>query len=231
VTVYTGGWPGRIDPKRHGSEIVLALENNAVVNNKTNAKIRFEGTHRALWTFQGLQRDVTGTMTFWHYDTKVMGVDFNADLITDFGYSGHSPTTTLNINAWLRGLKVVGVHGMYSLAKTCSQPFEWTRTVHYKARGAGFRENMWQRFRAGVPWVRKVQGDWWFDGKGWSGDSAKKFEDGVSEALNGPNNEHPGEGHHWFTYDWDENDQWSKRFIDDKAERRYHAWLRRKGMA
>lgn len=227
---YTGGWPGRINPKRHREEVIRALERGRCVNASTNAKIVFKGAYQQLWTFEGPRSIATGWMEFHHYDARVMAVDFDHDRITDFGYSGHSPTTTLNINMWLRALQGLEVENMFSLTARAF-PFAWTRTIHNKLRGAGYHEEMWQRFRARVPWVWKSPSrDWWFYGPGWSSALFDAFGEGREEALNGPNNEHPGEGYRWFTYDWDKDGRWTKRFINERGERLYHAWCRRKGL-
>lgn len=201
-----------ISEKRVASDVVNAWLRGEARGGST--RIRFDGTHHELWSFQGRTRFLTGRMDFWHYESRVLSVDFDQDLITDYGFLGFSSTTTRYLNAWLSELRQASVHHMVSLAMDL-HPLDWTRTVHNTLRGAGHHEDMWQRFRAGVPWAKKIGDNWWFHGPSFSEALLGQYYAGRDAVLTDM-------GWHWFTCDWDAEGRWSKRFIDADAERRWN---------
>lgn len=209
------GFAGRCNEWRQSKQIKEAWAKGASVHKRTNTRVAFRGTCAAFWSFRGLTRFLTGQMEFWHYESRVLMLDFDKDLITDFGFDGHSPTTSLNIRGWMQALRAANIHAMYSLHEDL-RPLEWTRTENNVIRGAGFHEDMWQRFRAGVPWVKKIGGVGWFHGPSFSRVRMDSYNRGRDDVLN------DGVSWHWFTYDWDVAGNWSKRFIDATAERRWN---------
>lgn len=215
------GYPGRINTKRHEKLVCDALENGQAEHVGTNLTVHFDGTHRRLWTFRGPQRRASGMLVVRHYGTRIFAFDFTNDGMTDFGMRGHSPTTTLNINHFWGVLASLGFIGLYSLASEL-HGLDWTRVDNYKLRGAGYHEEMWQRFRAGVPWTKHDGDAWWFYGRSYSETLANEFDQGRSKIHQnmGP----CGVGDplwRWFTYDWDADGAWSMRFIDDAAKARW----------
>lgn len=215
------GYPGRINTWRHATLVKDALEKGTAEHAKTNLSVHFDGTHKLLWTFRGPQRRATGVLTVRHYGTRIFAYDFSRDLMTDFGMRGHSPTTTLNVGNFWRALQEARFVGIQSLVGEL-HGLDWTRTENYKLRGAGYHEEMWQRFRAGVPWTKNVDGAWWFHGPSFSHAVAAEFDAGRSKIHQNMNGNGFGEPlWRWFTYDWDANGAWSMRFIDDAAKARW----------
>lgn len=207
------GFVGKISESRIAREIRHAWLHGEHVGKKS--VITFEGTHSELWSFRGLTRFLTGKMHFQHYASLVMSVDFDNDMITDYGFTGHSMATSRYLTEWRWALKNAGIQNMWSLsADGC--PFDWTRTENHRLRGKG-HEEMWQRFRAGVPWVKRIDGDWWFCGRAYSEPQARAFHSARLTLFHDD-----GQDWHWFTYDWDVNHHWTKRFIDEDAERRWN---------
>lgn len=202
-----------ISAQNAASAILRAWEAGSAKHASTH--MTFDGVHRELWSFRGRTRFLTGQMHFWHCESRVLSVDFDKDLITDHGFTGFSSTTSRYLGVWMTELRAAGIHQMVSLADDL-QPFDWTRTTNNRLRGAGFHEEMWQRFRAGVPWVKRIDGAWWFHGPSFSSVLMQQYLKGRDDVLN------DGVSWHWFTYDWDAEGRWSKRFIDDAAERRWH---------
>lgn len=180
-----------------------------------STRMTFDGVHRELWSFRGRERFLTGQMHFWHCESRVLSIDFDKDLITDHGFTGFSPTTSRYLSTWMTELRGANIHHMVSLADDL-RPFDWTRTVNNRLRGAGFHEEMWQRFRAGVPWVKRIDGSWWFYGPGWSHALDVEYRQSRANLLS------DGVSWRWFIYDWDAEGRWSKRFIDADAERRWN---------
>ena len=215
------GFAGRYSGKRHAEQLEKALLNGRVAHKKTNTAVVFEGKAERFTTFEGLHWKATGRMTFEHWDTTVLAVDFDRDMITDFGYTGYSMTTDTNLRSWHRALCGAGFLGMRSLDVETS-PFRWTskpdrgpRRAGKEPRGAGYREDMFTRFCAGVPWTRQVAGDAWFVGPKFNPVLEDHYDLVRREILS------DGVGWHWFTADWNERGQWEKRFIDDAAKVRW----------
>jgi hypothetical protein len=201
-----------ISERRVANDVEQAWDTGKTENAST--RIVFDGTHRELWSFRGRRRFVTGQMCFWHYQSKVMSVDFDRDLVTDHGFTGYSPTTSAYLRVWLALLQQAGVWHAVSLSVDF-RPFNWTCTEK-QVRGAGYHKDMWERFRAGAPWVRKHDGAWWFHGPSYQQTLVGLYEASRQDVLK------DGVSWRWFTYDWDAEGRWSKRFIDANAERRWN---------
>jgi len=120
------GFAGRnAGGRRHAEQLEKAFLNGRVAHKKTNTAVIFEGEAERFTTFEGLHWRATGRMTFEHWDTSVLAVDFDRDMITDFGYTGYSMTTDTNLRGWHRALCGAGFLGMRSLDVETS-PFRWT---------------------------------------------------------------------------------------------------------
>ena len=215
------GFAGRTSRKRHREQIKKALRNGSTRHAPTNTEITFDGTAEQFVTFEGVLWNATGLMTFRHYDTPVMVVDFDRDRITDFGYTGYSMTTNTNLSAWYRELRDLEFQGMRSL--DCeTNPFRRTLSDRFNKdsiksamRGKGYAIDMFLRFRAGVPWVKEINGHPWFCGSKYNPVLEDHYDVLRREILS------DGVGWHWFTADWNERGQWGKRFIDDAAKKRW----------
>lgn len=213
------GFAGRMSGKRHREQIKKALRNGGTKHASTNTEVTFDGEAEQFVTFEGLRWSATGFMTFRHYDTPVLAVDFERDMITDFGYTGFSMTTNTNLSAWYRELRDMEFMRMACLQSE-TNPFRWTTTNldYFFARGAGHAKEMFMRFRAGVPWVKVIDGIPWFCGRSYNQDLEDRFDRVRTEVLR------DGVSWHWYTADWDNNGMWNKRFIDEAAQVR---WMKR----
>jgi hypothetical protein len=209
------------------TQVMTALRRGASDNARTSTRVRFDGEAEMFSTFQGPRWFAVGRLDFWHYDSRVMTVDFNKDLVTDFGYLGYSAVTTRTISGWMRVL-----HGM-RFTHTASLdgsfwPFDWTWDygVSPKARprGEGWHEEMRDRFRARAPWVTTVDGQAWFHGPGWDPVLWDRYNTLRRELLG-------DRTHVWYTADWDAKGHWTKRFIDADAKRRWDAAQKRRQRA
>lgn len=214
-----GGYAGAVRPDVSWTQIEKAINNGKFVNNRTNVKIFFEGEAYSLNTFEGRHWVAYGQLAFWHYERCVMRVNFDRDMITDFGYTGHSMTTNRNLTGWMYALQDAHFVSMQSLSGDAARPFDWTRSDRYNKRvvpnrGAGFAEDMFKRFAAGVPWVKMIDGSPWFHGRLFDQNLIRRF-DKVHHEIVGD-----GVSWHWFTGAWVDG-RWEKRFIDVAAKARW----------
>ena len=211
------GFAGRGSGDRHFNQINKAFRQGRVSHRKTNTLVVYEGDARQLSTFEGPRWIVSGRMCFYHYDVKVLEMDFDGDRVSDFGYMGYSLTTSKNIDRWWYGLRRLNLMDLQTF--DAGWPFIWTAK---KCSGEGHAAEMFDRFRKGVPWAPNVGGDLWYEGT--------KYDAGLYHLYERLKTEVMGDGvsWHWFTADWDARGRWSKRFIDKAAETRWNIWMRKK---
>jgi hypothetical protein len=206
---------------------MTALRRGASENARTSTRVKFVGDAWMFSTFEGPRWFAQGRADFWHYDSHVMAVDFDADRVTDFGYTGYSQITTRTVAGWMRVLHAMWFAHVESLDKAF-WPFDWTydygRSPKARPRGEGWHEEMRDRFRARTPWVQSIDGVAWFHGPKWSATLWARYNELRQELLG-------DRLHTWYTADWNANGRWAKRFIDADAERRWNAAQRRKQRA
>jgi len=211
---------------RHQKQIHKALRVGAVDDSKrNNTRVIFDGVAECISTFEGLRWFPSGRISFWYYESRVLALDFDRDMVTDFGYIGYSMTTNQNIGGWYDGLR-----SMHFMGVRCLDPgaaaLNWTISGRHNVKSLAracnqktHEDKLIAKFRAGAPWVRRVDGDPWFDGRA--------FDLAVVE--NGERvNKEVCDGLHWrwFTADW-VNGLWTKKFINEAAEKRWMAWRKR----
>jgi hypothetical protein len=212
---------------RHLSQIQKVLKHRVVDDNKrSNTLVAFNGDVETVNTFEGPRWYATGRMTFEYFGTRVLAVDFDRDMFTDFGYVGYRMTTTQNISGWchaLRQMFFIGVRclapGMGALNWTISRRRNDKSPVH-PAQQKTHEDKLLVKFRTGAPWVRDIDGDPWFDGRAYDIAAVENAERINREICDGFN-------WRWFTADW-VNGLWTKRFIDEAAEKRWLAWRKRR---
>lgn len=208
---------------RHCVQIQRAIRNGRAWSNKHNTEVTFEGDARSLSTFEGPRLSMTGKMDFWHWESHVMSVDFDRDMITDFGYMGYSHTTSNNIRCWHRTLCDMEFMGMESLLYSgCA--FLWTDVGRRRHDGTtAHREPIWERFRTRVPWVRREGYSLWFAGALFDVTLMERYRTVYDEI-------HKDKvSWHWFKGDWDPaTGAWQKSYIDDAARVRHERWLARR---
>ncbi len=214
-------WGGNRD--RYESQIFKAIKRGHTSNSKTNTRIEFDGKAQHLSTFEGPRWIGQGTMSFFHWSTRVLEVDFDNDRITDFGLMGYSFTTNRNISGWACELRRMHFIGMRSLELDV-WPFDWTlcgirnpNSPLNQLDKLSCGEQLRVKYRTGAPWVKEINGYPWFHGA--------LFDPAVNENADRVFGEifKDKVSWHWFTADW-MNGLWTKRFIDDAAEKRWRAW-------
>lgn len=211
---------------RHLSQIHKALKHRVVNDNKrSNTRVVFSGDVETVDTFEGPRRYVTGHMTFEYFGTRVLAVDFDRDMFTDFGYVGYRMNTTQNISGWCHALRQ-----MFFIGVKCLDPgmgaLNWTISARNNINSPALLSNqkthedrLLARYRTRAPWVRHIDGDQWFDGRAYDVAAVENAERINREICDGFN-------WRWFTADW-VNGLWTKRFIDAEAEKRWIAWRKR----
>lgn len=171
----------------------------------------------------------SGMLTFWYYNAKVLCVDFDNDMVTDFGYRGYSRGTDQNIDGWvqeLRDMRFIGMECLRGLMMSLIghiRWFDWTacatnnpKSPVASGRLRTHRDRIYARFCEGVPWRVMRDGFPWFHGPSYDDtvvENARRvmqeiFDDNVSW--------------HWFTANW-VNGLWTKQFISPAAEARWRA--------
>jgi hypothetical protein len=208
---------------RHESQVEKALRNGETRQSKTNTRVTFEGKCERIQTFEGSRWFAAGRMEFWHWRARVLAVDFNRDMVTDFGYTGFSVSTNSNISGWLEQLQRMGFLGMRSF-EPFVWPLDWTVSGRYNSRSpARLKDDLSHSeclravFHMGAPWVKQVDGDPWFHGPSYDAAVVENAENVFEEISK------DGLGWRWFTADW-VNGLWTKRFIDEGAEKRWKKW-------
>jgi hypothetical protein len=209
------GFGGSVSGDRQRELIEKALRRGGVRYNRTNIEIKFKGDAHPLITFEGPAWVAAGMLEFYHYDTRVLSVDFTRDRITDFGYTGHSMTTNRYLSAWKRALGDMFFQAVECL-RSETNVFRWTATTNtYFERGKGHASQMFARFRAKAPWVKQINGTPWFCARQYDHALEDHFDKLRREILS------DGVSWHWFTADWNAHGQWGKCFIDDAAKKRW----------
>lgn len=189
----------------------------------------FDGDAECIGTFEGPRWHVTGQISFWYYHSRVFALDFDRDMVTDFGYIGYSMTTNQNIGGWysaLRGMRLMGIRcldlSVAALNWTISRRHNVNSPVH-PSKQKTHEDKLMVKFRVGAPWVRRVDGDPWFDGRAYDPVAVENAERLNREICDGMH-------WRWFTADW-VNGLWTKQFIDAAAETRWNAWRKRQEKA
>lgn len=212
---------------RHWMQVHRALKHGTIDDTKrNNTRVVFEGEAERIGTFEGPRWFASGRMSFWYYESRVLAVDFDRDMVTDFGYIGYSMTTNQNIGGWYDGLRRMFFVGLHCLDYSVGA-LNWTISGRHNEKSLARPENqkthedkLYAKYRTGAPWVRRIDGDPWFD--------ARRFDpEAVTRAglLNGEICD--GLNWRWFTASW-VNGLWTKQFIDEHAERRWKAWRARR---
>ncbi len=208
---------------RHESQIEKAIRNGETRQSKTNTQVRFSGKAERIPSFEGSRWLATGKIEFYHWHANVLTVDFDRDMVTDFGYMGFSLSTNSNIAGWLGQLRRMGFLGMQSLDLNV-WPLDWTLSDRHNYNSHAslsdkltHGERLRARFRMGAPWVLRFDGDPWFHGPSYDAavveNANRVFEEIFADGLSW----------RWFTADW-VNGLWTKRFVDEAAKQR---WLKR----
>lgn len=211
---------GSRNTTRFAHQLNVAFRRGTCTNKGTHTRLEFNGTVQHIVSFNGDRKFVTGLLTCYHWDHAVLAVDFTKDVATDFGWSGFSMTTTHNISEWLGALQSMRFIQMVSLSKVTWMPL-WTIKG---PKNKTHREILNAKFAMGAPWVKTINGCSWFYGTLFD-----KYK--VQHAMH-VNAEIIGDGisWHWFTADWVDG-VWTKRFIDEDAEKRFHKNVARRNAA
>jgi hypothetical protein len=212
---------------RHQAQIHRALRHGIANDDKrNNTCVTFNGEAERIGTFEGPRWHVTGRMTFEYYGTRVLAIDFDRDMVTDFGYIGYRMTTTQNISGWYHALRQTLFLGVRCLDYSVSA-LNWTissrrneKSLAHPSRQKTHEDKLMVKFRTGAPWVRRIDGDPWFDARAYDQAAVENAERVNREICDGLH-------WRWFTADW-VNGLWTKQFINEDAESRWKAWRARR---
>lgn len=208
-------------------QVLTALRRGESRHSGTSTRFTFTGTFEQLPTFTGPVSFATGRLDGYHHEQRVLSVDFDAHQVTDFGYYGHSLTTTRHLGNWWRVLQALQFEG----TPVCDVwPFVWTVTRRRRHRDGGDIHPLktarqwlrWQRATT-APWVIRREGTPWLDMVQYDPNAASLAWFAVEAALAGPR-------WRWLTGAW-RNGQWTTFPIDAVAAARYNRWCRRQGLS
>lgn len=189
-------WCGRVDRSSIRKQLLRAIEKGGYAQNG-NREVRIIGDIRETWTFAGPWWRLDGRIECRYYGTRILTLDFENKALTDYGMHDYNTCTSNTISGWTDVL-----FDMFGLRRIAYHFSQWTRPPTPNTDYA--------RFVARVPWA----GDGWFRWELFDQALADTFNEGQSSLRDGQN-------WRWFDYDWDQDGNWSRKFINADAERRY----------
>jgi hypothetical protein len=171
-----------------------------------NREIHVLGDVHRIWTFTGPRFRNEGRIDCLYYDTTVLSLDFVNKRITDGNWRAYNSCTKQTIAGYEDVL-----FGLFSL-----NHFKYTYSLWTKPASPN---TTYGRFVQRIPWV--VHG--WFLWEAYDERLADAFHESLRDLQKDQN-------WRWFDYDWDQDGNWSRRFINPDAERRFRQkekkWLR-----
>ena len=177
-------------------QLMRAIEKGGYAQNG-NREVWVRGDVREIWTFGGPCWRLNGKIDCRYYGTRILTLDLENKAITDYGMHAYNSCTSNTIRGWTDVL-----FDMFGLRKQAYGFFLWTRPPTPNTDYA--------RFVTRVPWA----GDGWFHWEQFDPVLADQYDESQAFLRNNQN-------WRWFGYDWDQNGNWSRRFINADAERRY----------
>ena len=186
------------NPDIYEKMIATALTKRKAFSQNRNKRFERIGEYRPLWTFHGPVHRVKGCVTAYFYGAPIFAIDFVNKRLTDFGMRNYSMSTGQNVRSW--SYKLLRI---FSLGKWQHEYGMWTQ-----AEGD-------PKFRNHVDWLwRDMRSRYWFCWDKFDPDQAKSYLASTSFLRKDQN-------WRYFEYDWDENGLWTRRFINEDAERRW----------
>jgi hypothetical protein len=164
-------------------------------------------------TFLGPHRMLAGTIICTYYNTKIVGVDFVNQRITNYGYDGYSVSTSGNISSWESFIRMMFPFQM----KNAYVHHSWLGG-HKPRYTSEALEELYDDFKTRAPWIEKDKwnGVEWFLWSRYDQKIAEVFWDSAGFLQHDQN-------WRYFTYAWDDNGVWSRRFISPETEKRWRA--------
>lgn len=151
----------------------------------------------------------TGTLWCWYYRRGVLAIDFTNEMITDFGYTDYSTTTTRNIRGWMQALRDRGIR----LDDLCVWS-HFTRNRDSGRRGQKFIVlPYFEEFRDRVPWRVIRDGNAWFHWPSFNHALCQQYWDSFYFLRREQN-------WRYWEFAWIDG-RWDKRFLSDDAKRRW----------
>ena len=172
-----------------------------------NRMVSVDGEYRPVWTFLGIIPRLHGIITCVYYSSKIFAIDFINNRVTNFGMSGYSMSTGQNLHGWEDVCASMFPHLL--------EKWKWKYGEWVDRNTLPDVQTMYGRFCAKVPWIYVDKNDVrWFE---WD-----KFDEALAQVY------HRGcdflrEDQNWryFDYDWDNRGDWTVKYKDDDAQRRY----------
>lgn len=189
-------WCGRVDRSSLRKQLLYAIKKRGYAQNG-NREVNVYGDVHEAWTFAGPCWRLDGQIECRYYGTRILTLDLANKAITDHGTYSYSTCTSNTIRGWTDVL-----FDMFGLRKRATGFSLWTKIPALNTNYA--------RFVARVPWTKGG----WFHWDLFNKDLADQYDEGES-FLQENNN------WRWFDYDWDQTGNWSRKFINADAERRY----------
>lgn len=230
---------------RHGETSHAKSHTAAFRLNPKRDLLTFEGPIRVqmpalsdvLLTFEGPQYRTRGSIWFKHWDTDVLAIDFDRQLVTDFGYGDYSITTRNNISGWMDAIR----DGFgFSREELPYDWYRWTtcwrapRGTRHRNRGTPKRDEdpLFDLFRMHAPWVvrnmdRTGWHHWWFHWPSYDRSLAEQYHESRRFLRDNQN-------WRYFTFEWKwcpitQRHRWERRFISDGAMRLWRQREKRNG--
>lgn len=162
-----------------------------------NREVWVHGDVREILTFAGPCWNLNGKIDCSYYGTRILTLDLEKKAITDYGMYAYNTCTSNTISGWTDVM-----FDIFGLRKRVYGFSQWTLPPT--------PDTNYARFVTHVPWVR----DGWFHWEQFNQTLADQYNEG--QTFLGEN-----QNWRWFDYDWDQNGNWSRKFINADAERRY----------
>jgi hypothetical protein len=186
--------------KAHGEMLSIAIKRGS--SQRRDRRIELHGTYSPRMSFAGPSHSFDGRMYCFSYGSKILAVNFTEGLIT--ARDSNHQKIQREIRHWTHT-----IFEMFNLHNAWYYAFWSSEEIHKNP------------FAARMPWCRRIDNVNWFHWPSYKADRAEEYF--LSHTDLGYR-----QNWRWFTYRWDDENQWSRQFIDKDAERRWRARERKK---
>ncbi len=179
---------------------------------RRNKHCALDGEYRIRPTFFGPEHVVEGVFTASYHDTKILTVDFTNQRLTHHGWANYSPSTNMNLAGWMTVL--ASMQPARNATPWLYVPWRYRCWLDLRDMWPGNASVDKRSMRAAFLTQRDWVQDGWFHWGNYNEDDWVVFREGLADLAT-------DQQWRYFTYDWNGNGHWARRFIDASAEKKW----------